>query len=40
MRRLCRRGRFEAWLPDEPHVAVANLVLFAWLVWFAIRASS
>ena len=32
-------GRLEAWLPDKPHVAVANLVLFAWLVWFAVRAS-
>jgi hypothetical protein len=33
-------GRLEAWLPDKPHVAAANLVLFAWLVWFAVRASS
>jgi hypothetical protein len=33
-------GRLEAWLPDKAHVAAANLVLFAWLVWFAIRVSS
>jgi hypothetical protein len=28
------------YVPPPPHLAMANLAVFAWLGWFAIRASS